>query len=137
MANGRKRWASGGLILESDETTIQPSQLSRHKAQKHEEGYRWCPRRARHVPDTRGCCRRIARIYLAWVLSSAVFRDVTHACCVTTRVTAGVGGSGLASWLGCQKTGKKRQTTPRSIIMQVFSWKSWKKKGYLGNSYLR
>ena len=24
----------------------------------------------------RGCCRQIARIYLAWVLSSAVFRDV-------------------------------------------------------------
>ena len=27
-------WASGGLILESDEATIQPSQLSRHEAQK-------------------------------------------------------------------------------------------------------
>ena len=24
----------------------------------------------------RGCCRRVARNYLAWVLSSAVFRDV-------------------------------------------------------------
>ena len=43
-----------------------------------------------------------------------------HACCVTMRVTAGVGGGGVASWLGFQKSGKKRQTTPRSIIMQAF-----------------
>ena len=33
---------------------------------------------------------------------------------MTTRVTAGVGGGGLASWLGFQKSGKKRQTTPRA-----------------------
>ena len=39
---------------------------------------------------------------------------------MTTRVTAGVGGGGLALWLGFQKSGKKRQTTPRSIIMQTF-----------------
>ena len=42
--------------------------------------------------------------------SSGVF---AHACCVTTRVTAGVGGGGLALWLGFQKSGKRRQTTPR------------------------
>ena len=30
-----------------------------------------------------------------------------HARCVTTRVTAGVGGGGLASWLGFQKSEKK------------------------------
>ena len=29
------------------------AQFSRHEAQKHEEGYRWCPRRARNAPDTR------------------------------------------------------------------------------------
>ena len=46
--------AAGGFILESDETSIQPCQLSRHKVhKKHEKGYRWCPGRARHVPDTR------------------------------------------------------------------------------------
>ena len=43
-----------------------------------------------------------------------------HACCVTTRVMAGVGGGGLALWLGFQKSGKKMQTTPRSIIVQTF-----------------
>ena len=30
-----------------------------------------------------------------------------HACCVTTRVTAGVGGGGLALWLGFQEPGTK------------------------------
>ena len=43
-----------------------------------------------------------------------------HAFCVTMHVTAGVGGGGVASWLGFQKSGKNRQTTPRSIIMQTF-----------------
>ena len=38
----------------------------------------------------------------------------THACCVTTRVTAGVGVGSLALWLGLQKSGKRKQTTPRS-----------------------
>ena len=36
--------------------------------------------------------------------SSGMF---AHACCVTTRVTAGVGGGGLAFWLGFRKPGKK------------------------------
>ena len=35
---------------------------------------------------------------------------------MTTSVTAGVGGGGLAAWLGFQKSRKKRQTTSRSII---------------------
>ena len=45
---------------------------------------------------------------------------LAHTCCVTMRVTAGVGGGGLASWLGFQKSCKKRLTTPRSITMQTF-----------------
>ena len=49
--------------------------------------------------------------------SSGMF---AHACCVTTRVTAGVGGGGLALWLGFQKSGRRRQTTLRSKIMQTF-----------------
>ena len=49
--------------------------------------------------------------------SSGMF---AHSCCVTTRVTAGVGGGGLALWLGFRKSGKKRQTTPHSIIMKTF-----------------
>ena len=36
------------------------------------------------------------------------------------RVTARVGGGGLTLLLGFQKSGKKRQATPRSIIMQPF-----------------
>ena len=38
--------------------------------------------------------------------SSGMF---AHARCVTTRVTAGVGGGGLALWLGFQKPGKKNK----------------------------
>ena len=48
--------------------------------------------------------------------SSGMF---AQARCVTTRVTAGVGGSGLALCLGFQKSGGKKQTTPRSITMQT------------------
>ena len=61
----------------------------------------------------RGCCRRIAQIYLAWVLSSVVFRDVRSCLLlyVTTSVTAGVGDGVLALWLGFQKSGNKRQST--------------------------
>ena len=51
------------------------------------------------------------------VRSSGMF---AHACFVTTRVTAGVGGGRLALWLGFQRSGKERQTTPRSIIIQTF-----------------
>ena len=47
---------------------------------------------------------------------------------MTTCVTAGVGGGGLALWLGFQKPGKKIQTTPRDNNADVFSWKSWEKK---------
>ena len=113
-------WASGGLILESDETTIQPSQFSRHEAQKHEKGYRWCLRLTRHVPDTRGCCRRIARIYLARVLSSAVFRDVRSCLLCDDARDCWCGW-----WRSCflarlSKTREKRQTTPRSIIILTF-----------------
>ena len=67
--------------------------------------------------------------------SSGMF---AHACCVTTRVTAGVGGGGLALWLGFQTSGKKRQTTPRSTIIQtVLHGNPGKKRGNLGNSHLR
>ena len=73
-------WASGELLVEPDETTIQPSPLlSRHEAQKHEEGYRWCPRRARHVPDTREGLPSPGRTNLfdlTWVHTSTVFPDV-------------------------------------------------------------
>ena len=114
-------WTSGGPILESDETTIQPSQLPRHEAQKHEEGYRWCPRRARHVPGTRGCCRRIARIYLAWVLSSAVFRDVRSSLLCDDARDCWCGWWRSSFMARLSKIGKKkRQTTPRSIITQTF-----------------
>ena len=58
--------------------------------------------------------------------SSGMF---AHAYCVTTRVTAGVGGGSLALWLGFQKPAKKRQTTPRSIIMQTFFHGNPGKKG--------
>ena len=52
MADGRKAtWASGGLFVESGETTIRPPQLSTRGA-KHEV-HRCCPRRARHVHDSR------------------------------------------------------------------------------------
>ena len=37
------------------------------------------------------------------------FGIFAHACCVTTRVIAGVGGGGLALWLGFQKPGKKKR----------------------------
>ena len=58
--------------------------------------------------------------------SSGMF---AHACCVTAHVTAGVGGGGLALWPGFKKSGEKRQTTPRSIIMQTFfHGKYWKKE---------
>ena len=49
--------------------------------------------------------------------SSGMF---AHACCVTTRVTAGGGGVGLALWLCFQASRKQIQTTPRSIILQTF-----------------
>ena len=35
-----------------------------------------------------------------------------HAFCVTTRVTAGVGGGGLALWLSFQKSGEKMANNP-------------------------
>ena len=34
-------------------------------------------------------------------------RMFAHACCVTMRVTAGVGGGGLALWLGFQNQGEE------------------------------
>ena len=113
-------WASAGPILVSDETTIQPSQLSRHEAQKIEEGCRWCPRRARHVSDTTGCCRRIARIYLAWAPSFAVLGDVRSWL---------LRDDARECWCGCwrscsmarlSKIRKAWQTTPRSFIMPRF-----------------
>ena len=67
--------------------------------------------------------------------SSGMF---AHACCVTTRVTAGVGGGGLALRLGFQKSGKKRQTTPRSTIIQAFlHGYPGKKRGNIANSHFR
>ena len=54
--------------------------------------------------------------------SSGMF---AHACCVTTRVTAGEGGGGLALWLGFRKTGKKQTNNPAlDNNADAFSWKS-------------
>ena len=49
-----------------------------------------------------------------------------HACCVTARVTVGVGGSGLVLWLGFIKTGKKTNNPALEYISDVLSWKSWR-----------
>ena len=43
--------------------------------------------------------------------SSGMF---AHPCCVTTRVIAGVGGGALPSWLGFQKSEKKKDKQPRA-----------------------
>ena len=37
-----------------------------------------------------------------------------HSCCLTTRVTAGVGGGGLDLWLRYQTPGKKTNKQPRA-----------------------
>ena len=124
-------WASGGLILESDESTIIPSQLSRHEAQKHEEGHRWCPRHARHVPDTRGCCRQIAQIYLAWVLSSAVLRDVRSCLLCDDERDCWCWVVAVLLYGSVFKNQGKRLTTNNSALdnnADVFSWKFWIKK---------
>ena len=61
-----------------------------------------------------------------------------HACCVTTRATAGVGGGGLALWLGFSKIrGEKANNPALDNNAHVFSWKSWEKRGNLRNSHLR
>ena len=130
MANGRKRPEPPEYVLESDETTIQPSQLSRHEAQKHEEGYhRWCPRRARHVSDTRGCCRRIARMYLAWELSFAVLRDVRSCLLCDDARDCWCGW-----WRSCfmARLAKIREKKTNNSALDnnadVFSRKSWEKE---------
>ena len=52
-----------------------------------------------------------------------------HACCVTTHVTAGVGGGGLALWLRFQKSGKKKTNNPAlDNDADVLSCVSWKKE---------
>ena len=72
-----------------------------------------------YVPDTRSftlCSQDTAAYLRAEPYDMArVQRRST-----STRVTAGVGGAGLALWLGFEKSGKKRQTTPRSTIVQPF-----------------
>ena len=137
MADGRKRPGPlEGLMLESDETAIIPSQISRHEAQKHEEDCRWCPRRARHVLDTRGCCCRIARIYLVWVLSSAVFRDVRSFMLAVWTMLVWV--VSVLLYGSAFKTHEKNGNNPRSILnTDTFSWKSWQKKREInvGNSH--
>ena len=132
--------ASGGLIHESDEKTIQPSfPIIQTRSAETRRRLSWCPGRARHVPDTRGCCRRIARIYLAWVLSSAVLRDV-RSCLLCD--------DARDCWCGWRRScfmaqlskirKKKRQTTPPSIVMQTFfHGNPGKKGGNLGCSHLR
>ena len=65
--------------------------------------------------------------------SSGIF---SHACCVTTRVAAGVGSGGLALWLGFQDSGKKKNNALDNNA-DVFPWKSCKKRGTLLNSHLR
>ena len=57
--------------------------------------------------------------------SSGMF---AHACCVTTRVTAGVGGGGLALWLGFQKSGKKTTNRALDNNEDVFHGNPGKKK---------
>ena len=110
--------ASGGLILESDKTTIQPSQLSRHEVQKHGR-LSLVSSSCSFLAPRRGCCRRIARIYLAWVISSAVFRDV-RSCLLCDDAR----GCSCGWWWSCVvarlSKKKKRQTTQRSITMQTF-----------------
>ena len=97
--------ASGGLILESDETTTQPSQLSRHEAQEHKEGYIAGVFVVLGMFLTPGAA--VAGLHESTWLGCFPLRSsgmFAHACCVTTRVTAGVGGGRLALWLGFQKS---------------------------------
>ena len=123
-------WASGGLLLESDETTIHPFKLSTHEAQKPEEGYRWCPRRARHVPDTRAAVAGSHESTLPGCIPLRSSGTFANDYSVTTRVTdTGVGG-----WRSCfmarlsKIRGKGTNNTALEINADVFSWISWKKR---------
>ena len=64
-------------------------------------------------------------------------RMFAHACCVTTRVTAGAGGGGLALWLGFQKSGKKINNPALDNNADFFHGNHRKNRGNLGNTHLR
>ena len=66
--------------------------------------------------------------------SSGLF---AHACCVTTHVTAGVGGGGLALWLGFKNQGKKENSPVLDNNADVFSGNPGKERGNSGSSHLR
>ena len=73
----------------------------------------------------RGCCRRIARIYLAWVISSAVFRDVCSCLLCDDARDCWCGW-----WRSCfmarlsKIRGKKANNPALDDNADVFSWKS-------------
>ena len=72
----------------------------------------------------RGCCRRIARIYSAWVLSSAVFGDVRPCLLCDDARDCWCGW-----WRSCfmarlSKISKKKTNNPAlDNNADVFSWK--------------
>ena len=76
----------------------------------------------------RGCCRRIARIYLAWVLSSAVFQDV-RSCLLCDDAR----GCWCGCWRSCfmarlSKIGKKKANNPALDNNEFFRGNSGKKQ---------
>ena len=81
----------------------------------------------------RGCCRRIVRIYLAWVLFSAVFRDVRSCLLCDDARDCWCGW-----WRSCfmarlSKITKKKTNNPAlDNTADIFSWKLWKKKRNFG-----
>ena len=88
---------------------------------------------------TQGCCRRIARIYLAWVLSSAVLRDVRSCVLCDDARDCWCGWCRSSCFMArLSKIRKKNANNPAlDNNADVFSWKFWKKRGNLGNSHLR
>ena len=74
--------ASGGLFVESGQTTIRSPQPSRREAQKHHEVHRCCPHRARHDHDSRSYTPHApttrAPIYEPYRVSRAELREDLH-----------------------------------------------------------
>ena len=104
MADGRKRPGppeDSSSSRTKQRCSLPNYQLSRHEAQKHEEGYIASVLVVLGMFLTPGAA--VAGLHEStWpgyfpLQSSGMF---AHACCVTTRMTAGVGGGGLDLWLG-------------------------------------